>query len=452
MLDVIFAGLLILGMFNVLRQLERWLHQHIFKVGWLVTKDFQTTTVLYYTFFLPGVFLYEFVYWLVAGALDVRAERAIGWPEKQESGELKLNFVKLSRKANKIQVAIISIAPLFAGLVAVWFIANNIFNIPDVIQTMSTGTLDNVAAGLQQLTSTPDFWLWSYLMFTISNSMMPAPGVLKSWGWAMVTATAIFSLPLFLLGVGDDIVGDAFTGPIASGLNTLSGVFAVIIVFNVLAVLILGTLEAVIERITGDSATFKNGKMIVMTREEVIERRKQEREKQRANQDRKKKKSPAMMGPPSVYKLAFPVPGPPGSEPVTQPVTTIIASSDENPEEKDKVSDQLQINSPRPQRIEPGIITGTATRRADDLDTEVEDTVDVDETDEEERIQTEAVPKDDEEELNDSEDDTDDDGDVLEDTSDDEIEDSDDEDGTDDEDVEGDEDDEIIYEDVEDLP
>jgi hypothetical protein len=64
------------------------MHQHIFKVGWLVTKKLRTTTTLYYTIFLPGVFLHEIVLWFIAGILNVRAERAIAWPEQQAIGEL----------------------------------------------------------------------------------------------------------------------------------------------------------------------------------------------------------------------------------------------------------------------------------------------------------------------------------------------------------------------------
>jgi len=83
----------------LLRQLERWLHQHIFKVGWLFTKSFQTTTTLYYAFFLPGIFLNELVRWMVAALLDIRAERTFEWPQQQDIGELKLNFIRIQPKA-----------------------------------------------------------------------------------------------------------------------------------------------------------------------------------------------------------------------------------------------------------------------------------------------------------------------------------------------------------------
>ena len=68
-----------------LGDLRRWLQQHVFKVGWLLTKNLQTTTILFYTLFLPGVILNQFVTWMAAGILNVRAERAIRGPKDKPS-------------------------------------------------------------------------------------------------------------------------------------------------------------------------------------------------------------------------------------------------------------------------------------------------------------------------------------------------------------------------------
>ena len=128
----------------MLRRLETWLHQHLFKVGWLTTKNFQTTTILYYTFFLPGVVLHEFTYWLAAGLLNVRAERAIQWPEAQDIGELKLNFVKLAPRSSPWRVAIITLCPLIVGILVVVLIANSIFQLPALLAISTPVTLQNL--------------------------------------------------------------------------------------------------------------------------------------------------------------------------------------------------------------------------------------------------------------------------------------------------------------------
>lgn len=339
-------------MFNLLRQMERWLHQHIFKLGWLLTRDFYITTILYYTFFLPGIVVYEVVYWLIAGVLDVRADRAIAIPEKQEIGELRLSFVKLSRKTPPHKLAIINMMPLVAGLALIWLIVFTVFDITTLAARLAENTggiLRGLSIAVEYLVSRPDFWLWSYLVFTIANTMMPDTTIVREWWW-VVAAVAVVCVLLLILGAGD-VIGDFLSGPVATGLNALSGIFGIIIMVDLIAVAGLGSAEALFEWATGHSATFKNGKMIVMTRAEAAELRKQEREKARGKQ-RKTPTIPSEAGLPSVYKLSLPVPGPPGQEPVTQTIATVV-----------EAEEQQEPAPQRPIREEPSVVSGSATHR-----------------------------------------------------------------------------------------
>lgn len=384
--DVLGSGLLVIIAYGVMRQIEHWLHQHIFKVGWLVTKNFQTTTILYYTFFLPGVFLNQFVYWLTAGMLDVRADRDIKWPEKQDVGELKLDFIQLSKKANPMKVALISIAPLIVGLAFVLFVANNVFDIQTVLAESNDGTLASFATVLRTLTSSPDFWLWFYLLFTVSNTMNPDFSAFASWQ-RLVWIAVIALFPLFIIGVGDEIIGGAIAGPITTILNLLSSAFIIIVAFDIAAIIILAIIENTIEYVTGDSATFKNGKMIVMTRDEARTEREKER-KRAISQREKARQTVRESGPPSVYKLSFPIPGAPGEEPVTQLASGILG-----------LNETASSPAPdRPQREEPSVITSDddSSRikfnpsRSDDGD---DDTLDEKSTDRSPTVESASNPR-----------------------------------------------------------
>jgi hypothetical protein len=100
---------------------------------------------------------------------------------------------------------------------------------------------------------------------------------------------------------------------------------------------VLSAIENTIEWITGDSADFRNGKMITMTREERQERRMREIEKQRQARERKRSGQATSVadGPPSVYRLPLPLPGSPGEEHIT-PLTQVIE------EEKEKKAPSLE--------------------------------------------------------------------------------------------------------------
>jgi hypothetical protein len=151
--------------------------------------------------------------------------------------------------------------------------------------------------------------------------------------------------------------------PITDSLSRLALIFAVIIVIDLIVTGVLGTLEAIIERVTGHSATFQNGKLVALTKEDVQRlreqhRAKQEKERERQRQAAKAPRTPA--GPPSFYKLPLPIPGAPGKEAV-QP--SAIASPASRP------TPSFPSMSPTPPssgRAGPAVITGTAVVKSDD--------------------------------------------------------------------------------------
>ena len=348
LLGLALTGLVTVGLFVLLRRMERWLHQHMFKVGWLVTHNFQTTTILYYTFFLPGIVVHEVIYWLAAGVLNVRADRAIQWPEVQEIGELKLNFVKLAPRADIYRKAIISAIPLLAGLLILWHAAHNVFNVDAALETMSTGELVDVSAGFAQLTTAVDFWLWFYLVFTIGNTMFPAnPGDLT--GWRNILGVVGVLIVIAIIFIPNSALLENVIEPGYAFLNEVQIILLLIMGVNLFMVLLLGLIEYIIEHATGHSVTFRAGKMITMTRAEAQAAREEERERERRRQERQRQRrvtAPIT----SIYALELPVPDVPGKEPVTQPEIgpVIIAGG-----EVQEVAPPLTGQEEREERREP---------------------------------------------------------------------------------------------------
>lgn len=354
--------MLVGALLYVVRRLEHWLHQHIFKVGWLLTKRLQTTTILYYTFFLPGVVLHEVILWLVAGILNVRAERAFAWPEATAIAELKLNFIRLERNTNRIKVVIISLAPLLGGLAMLWLISNSILNLPLVIAVGRAGAFDDLTAAARLLLATPDVWLWIYLMFTIANTMFPNREVLRGWRPAL-TILAVVLVVLYVVGIGQQLFLENLALPITQGMSGLALIFAVIIAIDLLVTGVLGTIEAIIERITGHSATFRDGKLIALTREEILRNREQQRAKQERERERQKQvKASRVSGPPSFYRLPLPIPGAPGKEAVQPSLVTPATRQPGMPAPQPSASPTTPLTG----RAGPAMITGTAVVKTDE--------------------------------------------------------------------------------------
>lgn len=299
----------------LLRQMERWLQQHIFKVGWLLTKDYRTTTVLYYVFFLPGVVLHEISLWLVAGLLNVRADRAVQFPAPQEIPELKLNFVRISSRAPKWKLAIIELAPAAIGILVVALIANSVLDISPALSVMRTGSLEDVAAGFRMLTAIPDFWLWAYVLLTVSNTMSPKATSRDALLKPILAVLAVVGVVLFALGLAEDAVG-ALVGALTQLFNVLAAVFGVVVFINAAATFILSVIENTIERITGDSATIdKHGKLVARKRADLLAERQQARQLAAKTREEERARLPAATdGVPSIYRLQFPLPDVGGGE------------------------------------------------------------------------------------------------------------------------------------------
>ena len=116
--DLLTPWLMLAAVLLPLVYVEKWIHSHLYGVGWLLTDDHKSATALYYVLLFPGVFVHEFTQYLVAGALNVKIKKVIAWPEAQDDGTLRLDFVRF-QKANRAQAAVIGAAPLVTGLAGV---------------------------------------------------------------------------------------------------------------------------------------------------------------------------------------------------------------------------------------------------------------------------------------------------------------------------------------------
>ncbi len=300
------------GLFILFRQMERWLHQHIFKVGWLLTRNSRVTTALYYTLFIPGILLHEVVSWLVAGMLNVHATQSLAWPQSQEIGELRLNFVRISTNIPKWKHFVITLAPLVAGMLFTWHVAENVFQLGTIFAMMSSGSLVDVGAAFSRLLATPDFWLWFYLLFTVSNTMFARTERSISNAQSLLSVVTVIVAAIVVVGV-TSATFSYVSSPFENALSVLSELLVLLIAVNFVATIFLGTIESMIERFSEHSVTFRGGRMETVTRQQLIEER--ERERARAKRRAAKAAAPLKTAPiTSVYKLAFPIPGGPTRE------------------------------------------------------------------------------------------------------------------------------------------
>lgn len=326
--------------------MERWLHQHIFKLGWLLTRNFNVTTVLYYLLFLPGIVLHEVVLWLVAGALNVHATRTIEWPHSQEIGELRLNFVRIAPNIPRWKRFVIALSPLVAGMLLTWHIAENVFQLDTVFSMMSSGALTDIGAALERLLAIPDFWLWFYLLFTVSNTMFASLQRDLNNAQSLLAFMSLVVVAIVLVGA-TSATFSYVASPFENALSVLTELVVVLIAVNFFMTVLLGTVESVIERFSSHTVTFRAGRMETAPRQPTTSGRAARARAHQRSRPRLDPKAPAIT---SVYKLAFPIPGGPSRETNDQlrpSLDSPVKSSDRSRSAK-PASPKLTLVPPQP--------------------------------------------------------------------------------------------------------
>ncbi len=233
---------------------EKWVHRHLYGIGWVLTEDTRSATMLYYVLLAPGVFLHEFTQWLVAGALRIPTKKIRIWPEPQKDGTLRLDFVQLN-KSGPLGAAIIGAAPMIAGILVVWGISNYILNLDELLAALHTNDLTAIGRALRRLGSTPDFYLWLYMLFAISNAMWPTPADRQGWpllfgGGALVVAV------LVALGTGEALLR-TYRNSVMPVLEHLTTVVGMVWLVELPAMVALSLSEKLLERIVKRRFTYR---------------------------------------------------------------------------------------------------------------------------------------------------------------------------------------------------
>ncbi len=228
--------------------LERWIHRHMQGVGLLLTRDPDLATILYSAFFLPGVALHESSHWLTAKILGVETARFSLWPRRQPDGTLRLGFVETA-KVDFLREALIGIAPLIAGSAVVVLIGYSRLAVGPLGDAVASGDIATMAQRLLNSLQSADAFIWLYLLFAVSNSMMPSASDRRAW-LPVTVMLALIGVVLYYLGVAP-LVGQSVGEPIAAGVRVIASAFSITIGVNLLIIPIIWLIEKLLVRLTG---------------------------------------------------------------------------------------------------------------------------------------------------------------------------------------------------------
>jgi hypothetical protein len=231
---------------------KRWLTRHIQGLGLLWLGDSNAALIVYFVAVLPGVVLHEASHWLMAKVLGVRTGKVSLGPGKQRRSKgISLGSVQVGR-AGPVQAALIGIAPLLSGTMAVWAIGTWALGLEEAISGAS------LRASLEALWQVPDVWLWVYLVFAISTSMLPSESDMAAVKPALYFFGGLVVVLVVVLGLGaSPIEGDTprfspVVADLAQGLaQNLAFAFGLTLAVDAVVGILIWFLEKFSERLRG---------------------------------------------------------------------------------------------------------------------------------------------------------------------------------------------------------
>lgn len=253
-LDGLLWLLLLVGPLLVL---QRLLHREIQAIFLILTRRVDIAMVLFSLLFFPGVFLHEISHFVMALMLGVKignislVPKVVTAPDssgRQKASRLQLGFVETAR-TDFVRDSLIGAAPLLAGSLFVIFAGLARLQMDDLWVTVVSGQSAAFRNLFAVMYTQPDFWLWFYLIFTVSSTMLPSASDRRGW----VTLGFVFFLLLglaLLSGAGPWML-DNLTPIFNEGMRSLAAVFAIsVVVHGILAVPVIFT-RRLSSKITG---------------------------------------------------------------------------------------------------------------------------------------------------------------------------------------------------------
>jgi hypothetical protein len=248
----------ILGFF-VLLLVQRWIHTHLHGLALLLTGRPERAYIIYAIVLFPGVVLHELSHWLSASLLGVRTGKLSLIPRRQPDGAIQLGYVEYykDRGLGPIRESLIGGAPLMAGTAVIWLIGWHIFDIQTVTAAVQSGNVDQLALALTAFLQTADLFVWLYLLFAISNAMMPSASDRRAWPAFLLVMGGVV-IAIYLLGLADVLVQN-LAGPVGTIFSYLGLALWLAVAVDLLFIAFIALLEAGLSRLRGVRVNYHAG-------------------------------------------------------------------------------------------------------------------------------------------------------------------------------------------------
>lgn len=228
--------------------LQRALHREIQAVFLLITRRPDLAIALFSLLFFPGVLLHEFSHYVMARLLRVPTGTVSLIPQSVEGNRLRLGFVETG-KTDPLRDALIGAAPMLTGGLFVAYAGIVHLGLLSVWDGLAGGSIDVALNSLATSYTSADFWLWFYLMVTVSSTMLPSASDRRAWLPVILVVVLLIGVAL-IFGAGP-WMSENLLPVLNDALRGVAIVFAISAAVHLVVLSPAWILRKVLSRVTG---------------------------------------------------------------------------------------------------------------------------------------------------------------------------------------------------------
>jgi hypothetical protein len=174
--------------------------------------------VLYAIPLFPGVVLHELSHAATALLLGARIGR-ISLRPKLTGQRVQLGLVPV-QKTDPVRNSLIGLAPLLVGSVAILAIGYGVFGLDGVGEALANLDWFGLASAVEGMLAAPDAWIWFYVIFAVSNTMIPSRSDRQSWT-PVILFLVLIAVLVWVSGLGQTLAA-SLSRPVTTGVRWLA--------------------------------------------------------------------------------------------------------------------------------------------------------------------------------------------------------------------------------------
>ena len=219
--------------------LQRWITQHVQGIGLLLFNKADYGMTLLWLVLLPGILLHEGSHWITARLLGLKTGKFRFTPSTVK-GQIVLGSVEVQR-SNAFKDSLVGLAPFLAGTLALLILGYAVFDVGALGRAWQDNAWQRMFDLLAGTLRVDDVFLWLYLVFAISNAMMPSPSDRESWRLVLIYVGAVFLLLLVFGWL--PAFSDEFVQQLDAGLRMLTWAFGLALLVDAVLALAMALFE-----------------------------------------------------------------------------------------------------------------------------------------------------------------------------------------------------------------